>query len=83
MITTHTGSEGFEISPRFRRSIEERIARLQQDADHDERDLDRLTDDDHILRHMRLVGAQRAEAERMKSFLDRCRIRLARPLIGI
>ena len=48
--------EGFEISPRFRQTIEERVARLERDADHDEAQLDRLDDVDHIRRQMRLVA---------------------------
>lgn len=68
--------EGFEISRRFRQTIEERIARLERDAKHDEAQLDRLDDIDHIGRQMRLVAVQRAEALRMRLFLDRARTRL-------
>jgi ribosome-associated translation inhibitor RaiA len=75
--------EGFEISPRFRQSIEGRIARLERDADHDEAQLDRLDDIDHIRRQMRLVAIQRAEALRMRLFLDRAKARLPRPLIEL
>jgi ribosome-associated translation inhibitor RaiA len=75
--------EGFEISPRFRQTIEERIARLERDADHDEGQLDRLDDIDHVRRQMRLVAVQRAEALRMRLFLDRARARLPRPLIEL
>ena len=73
--------EGFEISPRFRQTIEERIARLDRDADHDEAQLDRLEDIDHVRRQMRLVAVQRAEALRLRLFLDRSRIRQPRTLI--
>jgi len=73
--------DGFEISPRFRQTIEERIARLERDADHDEAQLDRLDDIDHVRRQMRLVAVQRAEALRLRLFLDRSRIRQQRPLI--
>jgi len=45
--------------------------------------LDRLDDIDHIRRQMRLVAVQRAEALRMRIFLDRARPRLPRPLIEI
>lgn len=62
--------EGFEISPRFRQTVEQRIARLERDADSDEAQLDRLDDVDHIRRQMHLVAAQRAEALRMRLFLD-------------
>ena len=83
MITNCAANEGFEISPRFRRTIEERIARLERDAIHDEALVGELIDGDHIRRHMRLVAIQRAEALRMRLFLDRSRLRLPRPLIEI
>jgi len=76
-----TVQEGFEISPRFRKTVEERIARLERDADYDEAQLDRLDDIDHIRRQMRLVAVQRAEALRMRLFLDRAKNLLPRPLI--
>jgi ribosome-associated translation inhibitor RaiA len=83
-MTVHCAThEGFEISPRFRQTVEERIARLERDAAHDEAQLDHLDDIDHIRRHMRLVAAQRAEALRMRIFLDRARPRLPRPLIAL
>ncbi len=63
--------QAFEISPRFRRSIEERIARLECDADFDEAQLTRLAEPDHIRRQVLLVASQRAEALRMRLFLDR------------
>jgi len=75
--------EGFEISPRFRQTIEERIARLERDAAHDEAQLDRLDDIDHIRRQMRLVAVERAEALRLRLFLDRSRIRQPRTLIEL
>lgn len=66
-----TTRESFEISPRFRRNVEERIARLERDAAYDEAQMERLDDIDHIRRQIRLVAAQRAEALRMRLFLDR------------
>jgi len=75
--------EGFEISPRFRQTLEERIARLERDAAQDEAQLDRLNDIDHIRRQMRLVTVQRAEALRMRIFLDRAKTRPTRRLIEI
>ena len=75
--------EGFEIGPRFRQTIEERIARLERDAAHDEAQLDRLDDIDHIRRQMRLVAVERAEALRLRLFLDRSRIRQPRTLIKL
>ena len=83
MTSNCTAQEGFEISPRFRQTVEERIARLERDATFDEAQLDRLNDIDHIRRQMRLVAAQRAEALRMRIFLDRARTRLPRPLIEL
>jgi hypothetical protein len=83
MITNCTGIETFEISPRFRQSVQERILRLERDADHDEAELEFLRDGDHIRRHTRLVAMQRAEALRMRIFLDRAKPALPRPLIAI
>jgi hypothetical protein len=83
MITNCVANQGFEISPRFRRTVEERIARLERDAEHDEAQVNALVDGDHIRRHMRLVAIQRAEALRMRLFLDRANTRLPRPLIAL
>lgn len=81
-MTVHCAAQdGFEISPRFRQTVEDRIARLERDAASDESQLDHLDDIDHIRRHMRLVAAQRAEALRMRIFLDRARTRLPKSLI--
>jgi ribosome-associated translation inhibitor RaiA len=67
----------YEISPRFRHTIEERIARLEQDADKDEAQIASLNNPDHIRRQMRLVAVERAEALRMRLFLNRSRTREA------
>ncbi len=75
--------DGFEISPRFRLTIEERIARLDLDAAMDEAQVARLENSDHIRRQMRLVAVQRAEALRMRLFLDRAKPRLPLPLIAL
>jgi len=83
MITNCVADQGFEISPRFRRTVEERIGRLERDAEHDELQAGALTDGDHIRRHMRLVVVQRSEALRMRLFLDRAKMRLPRPLIAL
>jgi hypothetical protein len=83
MITNCAANEGFEISPRFRRTVEERIARLEKDAEHDEAQISALDDVDHIRRQMRLVAVERSEALRMRFFLDRARTRLPRPLIAL
>ncbi|MCL5670879.1 MAG: hypothetical protein M1423_06245 [Acidobacteria bacterium] len=83
MTTQCSAQEGFEISPRFRQTVEERIARLERDAAYDESQIERLDDIDHIRRQMRLVTAQRSEALRMRIFLDRARPRMPRPLIQL
>jgi hypothetical protein len=83
MIINCAIHEGYEISPRFRQTIENRIARLERDAQGDEASAAQLEDPDHIRRQMRLVAVQRAEALRMRLFLDRARTRLPRPLIEL
>jgi hypothetical protein len=83
MIVNCVVQDGYEISPRFRKSIEERIAKLERDAAIDDAQIDRLEDPDHIRRQMRLVITQRTEALRMRLFLDRARVRLPRPLIAL
>jgi hypothetical protein len=82
MITSRIASDTFEISPRFRRMVEERIARLERDAVNEAQAAD-LLDGDHIRRHMQLVVIQRAEALRMRLFLDRAKTRPPRPLIAL
>jgi len=83
MITNCAVNEGFEISPRFRRMVEERINRLEKDAEHDEAMVTDLADPDHIRRQMRLVAMQRSEALRMRLFLYHSKTRLPRPMIAI
>jgi hypothetical protein len=80
MTSNCATQERFDISSRFRQTVEERIARLDRDAAHDEAQMDRLDDIDHIRRQMRLVAAQRAEALRMRIFLDRARPQQQRPV---
>jgi ribosome-associated translation inhibitor RaiA len=80
MIHDFSLQESFEISPRFRRTIEERIERLERDADQDEAQLSRLASHDHVRRQIHLVAAQREEALRMRIFLDRARTRFVDPL---
>ena len=77
-MTNCAADEGFEISPQFRRTIEERIARLESKATEDEAQLARLSDADHIRRHMRLVAMQRSDALRMRLFLERAKARPSR-----
>jgi hypothetical protein len=83
MMTNCAATEVFEISPRFRRSIEERIVRLEKDAAFDEAQVALLENGDHIRRHMRLVAVQRGDALRMRLFLDRARPRPARPMTAL
>ena len=64
-------------------TAEERIARLERDAESDEAQVSVLDDLDHIRRQMRLVAVERSEALRMRIFLDRTRTRLPRPLIAL
>jgi hypothetical protein len=73
----------FEISPRFRSTVEERIARLERDAASDEAHVALLDDIDHIRRQMRLVAAERAEALRMRLFLDRAKTRTPNAMITL
>ena len=70
--------EHFEISIRFRTMIEQRIARLESDAARDERALAALENDDHLRRHMKLIAAQRKEADRMRRFLENTCTRIPR-----
>jgi uncharacterized coiled-coil protein SlyX len=83
MLTSRVTDDCFEISPRFRSTIEERIARLEKDAAFDEAQVANLIDGDHIRRQMRLVATERAEALRMRLFLDRAKSRMPRPFIAL
>jgi hypothetical protein len=83
MLNDSALEDGFEISPRFRQTLEDRVTRLERDANFDESQLSRLSSPDHIRRQMRLVAVQRAEALRMRLFLDRAKTRLPRPLIAL
>jgi hypothetical protein len=83
MLSERAMDEGFEISLRFRRTMEQRVARLESDAEQDEAAIAHLEYPDHIRRQLRLVAAERAEALRMRLFLDRSRTRLPRPLIAL
>ena len=80
-MTHETAQETFEISPRFRGTLEARIAALEANADHDESRVSTLDNADHIRRQYRLVAAQRAEALRMRLFLDRARTRWTQPVL--
>lgn len=83
MIAKCTVNEGYEISPRFRQSVEDRIARLERDAMADEDFVTQLEDIDHIRRQMHLVAMQRAEALRMRLFLDKSKTRPPRPFVEL
>jgi ribosome-associated translation inhibitor RaiA len=75
MITNAAANSNLEISPRFRTTVEERIARLERDADYDELQISSLDNVDHIRRQMRLVATQRSEALRMRLFLYHAKTR--------
>lgn len=75
-------NEPYLISPSFRAALEQRIARLERDAARDESWIECLEDADHIRRHLRLVAIQRAEALRMRLFLDRTQTRPLRSPIS-
>ena len=83
MIPDSTPQDAVEISPRFRQSIERRIARLEEGAAFDESQLAHLFDREHIRRQCRLIAAQRAEILRMRLFLDRTGIRLPSPMVEV
>lgn len=83
MMMKCTTDDSYEISPRFRQTVEDRIARLERDAASDEAYVAQLQDPDHIRRQMRLVMAQRSEALRMRIFLERAKTREPRPLISL
>jgi hypothetical protein len=74
MKTNCVAIDGYEISPRFRHTVEERVGRLERGAAQDEAKLTMLEDAEHIRRQMSLVVMQRAEALRMRTFLDRARM---------
>ena len=82
MILNCSALEGYEISPRFRQTVEERVTRLERDAAQDEANAMQLEDVDHIRRQLRLVAVQRSEALRMRIFLDRARARAPRPAVA-
>jgi hypothetical protein len=83
MLNNANELEFFEISPRFRQTVQDRVARLEKDANWDEAQIAHLENQDHIRRQMRLVAAQRAESLRMRLFLDRSRTRMPSPMIAL
>jgi hypothetical protein len=83
MMAAPAFPDSVEISPRFRRTIQQRIQRLEQGASFDESQLAYLADRDHQRRQLHLIAVQRAEALRMRLFLDRAGTRLPTPLIAL
>lgn len=83
MPMQRTFEDGIEISLRFRRTMEERVAKLERDADQDEALISSLENGDHIRRQRRLVALERSEALRIRMFLDRARTRMPRPMIAL
>ena len=81
-MNTTPVAERYEISPRFRRMIEERIERLERDAYADELSSATIEHEDHMRRHLRLVAVQRAEALRVRLFLDRAGTRIPSHAVG-
>jgi hypothetical protein len=65
----------YEVGARFRKLIEDRVERLEADADADELALAAILHADHQRRHLRLVQVQRAEALRLRIFLSKTRVR--------
>jgi hypothetical protein len=82
MITNRAAFDGYEISPKFRQTMEERVVRLERDAALDEAKVMMLDDAEHVRRQLRLVATQRAEALRMGIFLDRVETRQSRPEVA-
>jgi hypothetical protein len=56
---------------------------LDRDAAQDEAQMKLLEDGDHIRRQMRLVAVQRADALRLRLFLDRMQTRVTVPSIAL
>ena len=83
MNTQAAAYETYEISPRFRQTVEDRIARLERDAASDELALAHLEQEGHIRRHRQMIAIQLAEALRMRLFLDRARNRESLPMIEL
>jgi hypothetical protein len=83
MTTQANAYETYEISPRFRKTVEDRITRLEHDAAIDELAMAYLEHEGHIRRHRQMIVIQRAEALRMRIFLSRARDREPRPLIEL
>lgn len=78
MSAGYIDHEPYEIGPSLRAAFEKRIARLEEDAARDEAWVEHIETPDHIRRHMRLVAIERAEALRMRLFLDRTTTRPSR-----
>jgi len=81
METQSPSYESFEISPRFRATVELRIAKLERDAASDELALAVIENTDQVRRHSRLVAIQLEDALRMRIFLYRSKNRQATNLI--
>jgi hypothetical protein len=67
--------EPYEISLRFRQSVQARIDRLEENANSDESIIPTLLSEDHRRRQLKLVEAQRYEATRMRELLSYTRLR--------
>jgi len=65
----------YEIGPRFRKIIQERVERLEADADADELALPTILHAGHDRRHRLLIQTQRCEALRLRIFLSKTCLR--------
>lgn len=68
-------NERIEVSERFRRSLQTRIKKLQEDAAADERIIPLLFCEDHQRRQMMLVQTQLEDAFRLTDLLSSTRYR--------
>ncbi len=83
MLNDFPTKDSFEISAKFRQSIQDRIVRLERDADYDEAQIALLYNSDHIRRQKRMVAVERAEAMRMRAFLERSQGRDQKPSVAL
>ena len=70
--------ETYLISQRFHRAIQAKALTLEVDALRDELAACSIENADQLRRQMRLIQAQRDEAERLRDFLTRTNVRPAR-----
>ena len=73
----HTGDvcEPYEIGLSFYRAVQAKALLLEVDALRDELAASSIDNPDQLRRQMRLIQAQRDEAERLRDFLTRTTVR--------